>query len=99
MRQVALKTVIDAFGMYAIEACLLSELPDVFSPKVFYSLKDEMVTRVAAESPETTIEREDLEKKLDTLERATRTLQRMKIYRIPGMAARNLVPHRHCVLQ
>jgi hypothetical protein len=80
-----LKTVIDAFGMYAVEASLLGSLPTIFDPEVVVSLDDAMITKVASESAKSIIEREDLETQLLTLEHSLKTLQRMKIGQVSGM--------------
>ncbi|KIX04462.1 uncharacterized protein Z518_05330 [Rhinocladiella mackenziei CBS 650.93] len=77
--EVALKAVIDAFGMYAMEVCLLDKLPHVFDPREVHGLEEKMIRKVAAESPESIIEREDAERKLSILEQSLKTLQRMKI--------------------
>jgi hypothetical protein len=83
--QVALKTFIDDVGMYAVEGALLGNLPTIFNPEVVADLDEEMITKVASESPETIIEREDLEKQLSTLEKSLKALQQIKIRQIPGM--------------
>lgn len=80
--QVALENVIDAFGMYAIDACLLNELPTVFNPKVVSCLKDDEVAKIAGESLETISIRENAEKKLSTLERSLTTLQSLKHFKM-----------------
>jgi hypothetical protein len=75
---VALKTVIDTFGMYAIEAYLLAQLTDVFSPTVVLNLDDATISRIAAESDESVAEREDLTKKLKVLDSTMKTMQRLR---------------------
>ncbi|KAK5046367.1 hypothetical protein LTR84_008168 [Exophiala bonariae] len=83
--KVALKTVIDAFGMYAVEGALLGNLPTVFNPDVVGDLDEEMITKVASESSESIAEREDLEKQLSTLEKSLKALQQIKIRQIPDV--------------
>ncbi|KAK4941259.1 hypothetical protein LTR10_018795 [Elasticomyces elasticus] len=78
--KVALKSVIDAFGMYAVEACLLEGLPDIFTPEIVYQLDDETVTRIAGESADTVVEREDLQKKFKALDETMVTLRRLKTF-------------------
>ncbi|KIX99631.1 uncharacterized protein Z520_04265 [Fonsecaea multimorphosa CBS 102226] len=76
--KVALKTIVDSFGVYAVEQCLLNELPDIFKPEIVFNLDDAMVTRIAGESPGSLAEREELNKKLKVLEDTMTTLRRMR---------------------
>ncbi|KIW12491.1 hypothetical protein PV08_09768 [Exophiala spinifera] len=82
--KVALKSIVDSFGMYAVEDCLLQPLPEIFSPEIVFGLKDEVVTAIAGESQEIAAEREDLEKKLESLQRTMHTLARLKTLKSPG---------------
>ena len=68
--------------MYAVEACLLEGLPDIFTPEIVYQLDDETVTRIAGESPDTVVEREDLQKKFKVLDETMVTLRRLKTFAI-----------------
>jgi hypothetical protein len=81
-----MKSVIDSFGVYAIEECLLKELPNLFKPQNIMALEDGLVTRIAGESEESLIEREDLMKKLKVLEKTMTTLRRMKGFKGSGEA-------------
>jgi hypothetical protein len=81
---VALKSVVDAFSMYAVEACLLKQLPNVFPPRIAYDLEDATVTRIAGESEECTLEREDLVTKERVLEKSMITLRRLKSFTGPS---------------
>lgn len=86
--QVALKTVIDSFGAYAVEASLLGNLETVFNPKEINSLDDETIAKIASESVDTIAERGGLEKQLSILKdslQTLQTLQREKTRRVPGM--------------
>ncbi|OAG40182.1 hypothetical protein AYO21_05660 [Fonsecaea monophora] len=76
--KVALKSIIDSFGVYAVEQCLLNELPDIFKPGMVFQLDDVMVTRIAGESPESQAEREGLNKKLKVLGDTMATLRRLR---------------------
>ncbi|KAK5193532.1 hypothetical protein LTR99_007084 [Exophiala xenobiotica] len=78
--KVALKSIIDSFGMYAVEACLLEELPEIFRPEIVFELDDETITKIAGESAESIMEREDLQKKLKILEDTMLTLRRLKTF-------------------
>lgn len=89
MAQVALKTVIDTFGMYAVEASLLGHLAIVFNPEMVHGLDDATITKIASESVDSIANREGLEKQLSTLKdclETLQTLQRAKIRRISGMS-------------
>jgi hypothetical protein len=91
--EVALKTVIDAFGAYAMEESLLRSLTTIFNPEVVVSLDDATITKVASESAKSISERRDLEQQLSTLEHSLKTLQRMKIGQVPGMlVCSSLIP-------
>ncbi|KAL2414845.1 hypothetical protein ABEF95_016481 [Exophiala dermatitidis] len=76
--KVAIKVVIDAFGVYAVEECLLKELPALFDQQTVFNLDAITLTRVAGESADILAEREDLDKKLKVLQMTTTTLSRMK---------------------
>ncbi|KIW93736.1 uncharacterized protein Z519_05051 [Cladophialophora bantiana CBS 173.52] len=45
--RVAPKDMVDSFGMYPMEQCLLNELPEPFKPAIVFALDDAMVTRIA----------------------------------------------------
>ncbi|EXJ86851.1 hypothetical protein A1O3_03805 [Capronia epimyces CBS 606.96] len=81
---VALKSIIDSLGIYAIEECLLKELPGLFKPETVYELNASTVTKIAGESVELLAEREDLNKKLRILQMTMTTLRRMKTFTDPG---------------
>ncbi|RYO80007.1 hypothetical protein DL766_000532 [Monosporascus sp. MC13-8B] len=68
-KQIALKKFIDDVSVNAIETCLIQRLPDVFSPDVVWDLSDEQVEQLGSEDDGTVKEREDLVKKLRTLEK------------------------------
>ncbi|KIW23993.1 uncharacterized protein PV07_09733 [Cladophialophora immunda] len=78
--KVALKSVIDSFGVYAVEQCLLNELPEIFKPEIVFTLDDAMVTRIAGESLESLAEREKLNKKLKVLQDTMTTLRRLRTF-------------------
>ncbi|KIW66260.1 hypothetical protein PV04_08459 [Phialophora macrospora] len=78
--KVALKSVVDAFGMYAIEACLLEPLPKILMPENVMGLDDATITKIAGESAESLTERAELGKKLKVLQETTTTLQRLETF-------------------
>ncbi|KAI8964162.1 P-loop containing nucleoside triphosphate hydrolase protein [Daldinia sp. FL1419] len=65
--KVALKQVVDDFSNLAIEACLISKLPGLFTPAIVFELSDNVVERIAAESWETADERKFLTDKMNVL--------------------------------
>ena len=87
--QVALKNVIDAYSIYAVETSFLLKLPDIFTPAIVYELGDDVITKIAAESSETTAERIDVNRKLKVLEQTMNSLQRLKPMNI--LASESLV--------
>ncbi|KAI0832151.1 P-loop containing nucleoside triphosphate hydrolase protein [Hypoxylon sp. FL0890] len=78
--KVALKQVVDDFSKLAIEACLISKLPCLFTPEIVFGLNDDVVTRIAAESWETADERKFLTDKMEILSSGMTELQRLNKY-------------------
>lgn len=70
--------------MYAVEACLLDGLADIFTPETVYTLDDETITKIAGESVDSAVERDDLQKKLQVLEETMVTLRRLKTFTSSG---------------
>ena len=50
--KVAMKVLIDNVAVQAIEACLMTHLPDIISPASVMQMNDETIRRIAAESEE-----------------------------------------------
>jgi predicted transcriptional regulator len=78
---------VDAFGVYAIEACLLEPLPKILTPENVMGLDDATITKIAGESAESLTERAELGKKLKVLQETTTTLQRLKTFTSAGKQA------------
>ncbi|KAI0849468.1 P-loop containing nucleoside triphosphate hydrolase protein [Daldinia vernicosa] len=78
--KVALKQIIDDFSKLAIEACLISKLPKLFTPEVVYDLSDDTVSTIAAESWETVDKRKFLTDKMNVLSSGMTELQRLNKY-------------------
>lgn len=74
--QVALKVVVDNFAILGIEFCLLDKLSDMLSSDVVMSLDDKVVQEIAAEQPDSQIERARALTKLKSLEAGLQSLQR-----------------------
>lgn len=75
--KVAMKFVVDDFGIHTIEECLLKKLPDIFTPATVISLDDSVIENIAAESEESIVERASCMGKLEILERALSVLHRL----------------------
>ncbi|KAI1653438.1 hypothetical protein F4813DRAFT_399790 [Daldinia decipiens] len=78
--KVALKHIVDDFSTLAVEACLISKLPGLFTPEVVFEFSDDTVSRVAAESWETADERKFLTDKMNILSGGMTELQRLNKY-------------------
>jgi uncharacterized protein YlxW (UPF0749 family) len=52
----------------ALENCLISDIPNIFSPEKVYDLPDEKVVMLAAESKQIQRERERLQSELEKLQ-------------------------------
>ncbi|KAL5324278.1 hypothetical protein ACEPPN_008823 [Leptodophora sp. 'Broadleaf-Isolate-01'] len=61
--QVALKKFIDDVSVNAVEACLIQNLPRVFSPDIAWELTDEQVELLGSEDDRTVKDRAELQKK------------------------------------
>ncbi|KAI2602286.1 hypothetical protein GGR54DRAFT_624800 [Hypoxylon sp. NC1633] len=75
--KVALKEVVDDFSKLAIEACLVSKLPELFTPEIVYKLSKDAVYKITAESPEKAEERRYLTEKREILTSGMTELQRL----------------------
>lgn len=84
-----MKVVVDAFSIYAVEECLLKELPSLFNTQTVCNLDATTLTRIAGESADSVAEREDLLKKLQVLQMTTTTLRRIKTFDGSGMTSRS----------
>ncbi|KAI0122418.1 P-loop containing nucleoside triphosphate hydrolase protein [Daldinia grandis] len=78
--KVALKRIVDDFSNLAIEACLISKLPELFTPELVFELSDDIVSRIAAESWETVDERKFLTDKMEVLSGGMTEIQRLNKY-------------------
>jgi hypothetical protein len=80
-----LKTLVDAVSTLAVERCLLQKLPSILTPDVVCELSDDVVERIAAESPESTAERVQATEKLAVLEHAMVELKRLGMHGNQGV--------------
>ncbi|OJD29482.1 interferon-induced gtp-binding protein mx [Diplodia corticola] len=74
--KVALHTFIDNAATLAVESCLVSSLPDIFSPGVVSAMDDETLANLASESEETRRERSTLQERLRNLKEGARIVGR-----------------------
>jgi hypothetical protein len=78
-----LKSIIDNFGIYVIEESLLVKLPKIFMPAEVSKLDDATISRLASESEESVLEREDLTRKLKILEQTMKTMEQFYVVETP----------------
>lgn len=70
-----MKVVVDNFAILGIEFCLLEKLSDMLSSDVVMNLDDKVVEEIAAEQPDSQIERSRALTKLQSLEEGLQTLR------------------------
>jgi hypothetical protein len=78
--KVTLKTVVDVISTLAIERYLIQKLPSILSSEIVCDLTDEEVERIAAESSESAVKREQAREKLAVLENAMAELKRLRMH-------------------
>ncbi|KAI0165170.1 P-loop containing nucleoside triphosphate hydrolase protein [Hypoxylon sp. FL1284] len=78
--KVALKEVVDDFSKLAIEACLISKLPELFTPEMVYELSEDTVYKITAESSEKADERKFLTEKMEILSSGMTELVRLSTH-------------------
>ncbi|KAK8138488.1 hypothetical protein PG984_001868 [Apiospora sp. TS-2023a] len=81
--KVALKRVVDDVAHLAVENCLISKLPGLFTPDSVAELTGEEIRQLAAESQDTMAEREALESKFDVLSKGLTGLKRLTRHHPP----------------
>ncbi|KAI9929494.1 hypothetical protein MW887_000967 [Aspergillus wentii] len=74
--QVALKRFIDDVAVEVIETKLVSFLSNIFTPMSVFTMPDHLVQRIAGESEESQMIREELTKKLEILNKGADTCRR-----------------------
>ncbi|KAK6864630.1 hypothetical protein PG990_005928 [Apiospora arundinis] len=82
--KVALKRIVDDVANLAVENCLISKLPGLFTPETVAELSDEDIGLLAAESQETMDERKALLAKLDVLSKGLAGLKRLTRHHPPA---------------
>lgn len=84
-----MKRFIDDVAVEAIEVNLLSLLHNIYSPLIVTTMADELVTRIAGESEENRIQREQFKRQLEVLKSGLETCKRFVGVRNLG----NFYPH------
>ncbi|KAF2146892.1 uncharacterized protein K452DRAFT_242078 [Aplosporella prunicola CBS 121167] len=74
--ETALNVFVDNVAALVIENCLLSELPELFSPAIVAGMDDEQLEVLAAESQQVTAERAQLNRKISVLKEGLRTCRK-----------------------
>lgn len=71
-----MKRFIDNVAVQVIEEKLLLALADILSPVSVFVMQPELLTRIAGESQQSRVQREELMKKIDVLEKGSVTCNR-----------------------
>lgn len=79
-----MKVVVDNFAILAIESCLLQKLSNMLSSNTMMNLDDRVVEEIAAEQPDSRIERSRALEKLKSLEAGLLTLQLYGRHKLGG---------------
>jgi len=74
----SLSTFVDNVKLLAIENCLLNGIPNILTPEMVLDMSDDMVQRVATESPQVERTREDLRNQLDKLHKGLDICQKYR---------------------
>ncbi|KAK7725968.1 hypothetical protein SLS57_003557 [Botryosphaeria dothidea] len=76
--KVALHIFVDNVATLAVESCLVSCLPEIFSPTVVSDMPDEILSSLASESEDTKAERQRLQDRLKSLKDGHRIVRRQE---------------------
>lgn len=63
-----MKLFVDNVPTLAVEAVIIAQVPSMFCPKSVFAMDSELVSKVASESEEKKLYREELNRKLGTLD-------------------------------
>ena len=83
-----MKVLVDNFAVLGIENCLLSMLPEMFSPDTVMKLDEGLTKNIAKETEDSLQERARVTRKLESLEAGLKTLNRLgrhkRFQELPG---------------
>ena len=82
--QIARETLVDNFSKLAIEDCLISQMPGLFSPEVVAALDDDVVSEIAMETESAAWERGQNDDRLELCYSALVDLKSIESMRAPG---------------
>lgn len=74
----------DNFSKLAIEDCLISQMPDLFSADVVADSDDELISEIAMEIESAAREREQTENRLELCQSALEELKLTESLKAPG---------------
>jgi len=74
--KVALKTFVDNVAVQVVEGLLIGDLWSIFSPSDVGQMVPGLISKIAAESPESQALRQQLDRKLQTLKKGMEICQR-----------------------
>ena len=72
MPQIAINLFTDNVPTLAIQSPIIRGIPNMFCPTAVYMMETEVVTRIAGESEEKTMERDAILRRMETLEKGAR---------------------------
>ena len=79
----------DNFSKLAIEDCLISKLPDLFSPEVVAALDEDVINEIAMETESAAWERDQTNTRLELCHSALGNLKLIESMRAPGNERQN----------
>lgn len=77
MAQVAIKSFVDDFAIYAVEQELLVKVQTVFTPTIIFTLPEDVIEDIAGETEDSKMERKGSTRKLATLKKTLDVLKRL----------------------
>jgi hypothetical protein len=78
--KVALKSFVDNVAIQVVEDLLIGDIWSIFSPSDVGEMAPSLISKIAAESPESQALRQQLERKLQTLQRGMEICQRHSMH-------------------
>ena len=85
--QIAKQTMVDNFSSLAIEDCLVSQMPHLFSPEVVAALDDDTISTIAMETETAAWDRSEIESRVELCSSALVKLKKIEGMRMPGKSS------------